>query len=248
MAFCPHCGQEVFEGAKFCPNCGKDLSSFDQTVRRQSFQGEFKKCPSCGAELRSFTAICPTCGFELNSIKVSESIKEFSEILDQYDAEIAKNPHYKAAGGWSTWGTAAKVMWVILNIYTFCIPIIISNNRRGVAEKNPDKVAKASFITNYVFPNERESLIEALLFAKNQMISLINGKINGDTAFWENVWASKAASLMQKIQLSVGKDEMAIRLNEEINRIDRVLRKKLLAKKILIIAIIVALFLWALAY
>ena len=50
--------------------------------------------------------------------------------------------------------------------------------RPGSIEKK-----KESFINNYSFPNERESVLEALLFIKSQVVSLSTKPKNGKNRF-----------------------------------------------------------------
>ena len=49
----------------------------DRTV----YDGVVLKCPNCGETLQSFVSFCPTCGLELRGSNISNSVREFSEML-----------------------------------------------------------------------------------------------------------------------------------------------------------------------
>lgn len=77
MAFCSNCGNEMIEGSKFCDVCGQRVvtpGKKEQTVT-------VLRCPSCGASINSFKGKCESCGSEFFGLKISKSIKEFSDKL-----------------------------------------------------------------------------------------------------------------------------------------------------------------------
>lgn len=126
MAFCSNCGKELAVGAKFCFECGTPVAKADETVRKTVFSGEIHKCPSCGEVLQSLTAICPSCGYEINSAKLSPALKEFIDEINECDKLIANTPKKEIPKrGWKTWKNSMRVLWVILNIFTSCIPLVI---------------------------------------------------------------------------------------------------------------------------
>ena len=156
MAFCAQCGKQLPDNARFCPGCGAAAGVSDNgtyTTRREEYAGTVIKCPSCGAQLSSFTAICPECGHEINSAKVDTSLRDFIAKIDDVDRMIANSPEVSKTG-WASWSGGKKFGWVVLNIYTFCIPLIIylllplfKYNRKPrltAAEKQ-----KASMIENF---------------------------------------------------------------------------------------------------
>ena len=242
MPYCSHCGNKIDVNAKFCSCCGKaiDESGQSRTTRTQTFQGDIKKCPACGAEAPSMTAFCPECGHEFNSRQVSSTIQRFTEKLHEYDVEIAKSRQEE--GGWYTWNTAGKIGWVILNIYLVCIPLLIySHKRKGSANSAKSKVQqKVSFIENYVFPNEREAILEALLFIKAQVSSFENSAANGADAFWEKIWVNKAAQLYQKAEVVMYNDPVAERAYSDIIAMDQLFRKRQLIKRLIIVGVVAA--------
>lgn len=126
MSFCSNCGKELATGAKFCFECGAPVDKANETVRRTVYSGEIHKCPSCGEILQSMTAICPSCGHEINSAKLSSALKEFIEEINECDNIIANTPKKELPQkGWKTWKKSIRVLWVILNILTSCIPLVI---------------------------------------------------------------------------------------------------------------------------
>jgi len=139
MAYCKKCGKRIPAGSNFCPNCGTPANTNDEleisienendadvaATRRQVFVGVVRKCPSCGAELSSGAAICPQCGFELNTTKGSHALEDFVHQLDEIDSEIAADGGSRAKKGWSTWGGWKRFGWVVLNVYTLCLPILL---------------------------------------------------------------------------------------------------------------------------
>ena len=174
MAFCANCGNLLKDGALFCSACGAPqktsyVNHYQYSEQRQSvYVGNVRKCPSCGAELSSFMAICSQCGHELNSVVVPDSIKDFSTQLNLLDVEIANSPIVKY---WKNWNSGAKFGWIVLNIFTFCIPLVIylllSIGGFGKFGKlSPAEKKKEAFINNYSFPNDRECVLEAMFFMR----------------------------------------------------------------------------------
>lgn len=93
MAFCSNCGQPIADGAKFCSNCGIELKEADVSAQRTAtYEGVIHKCPNCGEHLSAFVAICPSCGYELRGIQNANSVKNFSQKIEQ-----AKSNEQKAS-------------------------------------------------------------------------------------------------------------------------------------------------------
>ena len=126
MAFCSNCGKELAAGAKFCFECGTPVEKTDETVRRTVYSGEIHKCPACGEVLQSMTAICPACGHEINSAKLASALKEFIDEINECDKIIANTPKKELPKkGWKSWKKSTRILWVILNIFTSCVPLVI---------------------------------------------------------------------------------------------------------------------------
>lgn len=249
MAFCSNCGAKLKDRVKFCTECGFPVATSIEVItkRQQEYLGSVIKCPSCGEELPSLTARCPACGHEINQAKVSSSLKSFADQINQYDRAIASGPN-PPKKGWSSWGTGGRVMWVILNMYTLCIPLVIyfvlplfkygQTPSLSVHEKN-----KATFIENYNFPNDRESIIEALLFIKAKTTFLASETLNDKTAYWNRLWTTKAEQIYHKSEIVLKMDEVAQSLYNDIQNEtkkikDKVKKKAVIGGAILIIVII----------
>ena len=184
--------------------------------REQEFAGKIIKCPSCGAELQSFTAVCPHCGHEINSQNVSSSLKEFIDSINEYDKVIANDPEPPKTG-WKTWSKGKRFFWVILNIVTSFIPLVVYLVfplikpflfPKSVPVLSADEKRKAALIENYTFPNEREATIEAMMFTKSKMAFLASEKFNKKTLYWANLWNTKAEQLNQRASIILKGDEI----------------------------------------
>ena len=246
MAFCAQCGKQLPDNARFCPGCGAASGESDTgtyTTRREEYAGKVIKCPSCGAQLSSFTAICPECGHEINSAKVDASLRDFIAKIDDVDRMIANSPDVSKTG-WASWSGGKKFGWVVLNIYTFCIPLIIylllplfKYNRKPrltAAEKQ-----KAALIENFPFPNGRESIIEALLFIQTKLDFLSSEKLNRHTAYWTRLWATKAKQLEQKADMMLQGDTVAQDACKRIAAYEAKARKRIKLRAILGLIILV---------
>lgn len=216
MAFCIKCGEELPHGAKFCANCGTPVSQNhgkSQAKREQEYAGKIIKCPACGEALPSLTAICPACGHEINSATISESLRKFIEHLDNCDFQIANSPETPKKG-WGVWSKGQRFWWVVINLFFWGIPLLIYLLRPLLRFTKTSKLTRAekekkSLIENYVFPNERGSILEALLFIKSKTSLLVSGKINGNSAFWIHLWTRKAEQLYQSAELLFAGDRIA---------------------------------------
>lgn len=238
MAFCSNCGKELADGAKFCFECGTPVRKVDETARRTVYSGEIHKCPSCGEVLQSMTAICPACGHELNSAKLASALKEFIDEINECDKIIANTPKKELPKkGWKNWKKSIRILWVILNIFTSCIPLVIyltlplfrpllrSNSTPELSSTEQRKVA---LIENFTFPNDRESVLEALLFTKSKMAFLASEKANEKNAFWLRLWNTKATQLHEKAKILLNNDTIAETAYSEIvaskNTVDKKIR------------------------
>ncbi len=226
MAFCSNCGKKLAAGAKFCFECGTPVAKADETVRRTVFSGEIHKCPSCGEVLQSLTAICPSCGHEINSAKLSPTLKEFIDEINECDKLIANTPKKEIPKrGWKTWKNSMRVLWVILNIFTSCIPLVIYLTlplftpllrSNATPELSSTEQRKVALIENFTFPNDRESVLEALLFIKSKMAFLASEKANEKISFWLRLWNTKATQLHQKGTILLSNDTIAETAYSEI--------------------------------
>lgn len=246
MSFCTNCGKELAADVRFCPACGKEntITTDDKTRRKQEYVGKVKKCPACGEEILALTAICPACGHELNSTKVSESLSKFISQIEECDRRISNSPKAPKKG-WSKWKTGKRIGWVILNIFFGFIPLVIYFLRPYLrTDKAPsltkEEKVKASIIENVAFPNDRESILEALLFIKAKVAVLATEKVNANNAYWTRLWTKKAEELHHKAQIMFPGDIIAAEAFSEIvnnnNRVRKALKIRVIASVVLLVA------------
>jgi RNA polymerase subunit RPABC4/transcription elongation factor Spt4 len=222
MAFCSNCGARIADNAKFCPECGSpNTSNFsDSPERQQEYVGKILKCPNCGEVLKSFEGICHSCGHEVNSVKMSASFKAFVDGITECDASIARSP-VPPKNGFRTWSKRGKFWWVVLNVFTLCIPlafylIMPLLGIWGVTAFLPDEKRKATLIKNYAFPNDRESVLEILLYIKSQMAFIASEKIDRNSVHWANIWGNKAEQIYQKAELIIKGDAISASAHSDI--------------------------------
>ena len=243
MAYCSNCGHFIADNVQFCSNCGSPISNAeDRTKRQQEFAGKIIKCPACGTEIPSFTAICPGCGHEINSAMVSPVFKDFTKQISQCDTAIANSPAAPKKG-WQSWGKWKKFGWVILNIYTICIPLVISLLIRligigGISSLTPEEQKKANLINNFAFPNERESILEGLLYIKGQMTALVSGKIDRNTERWIKIWKNKASQLFERAEMMFKGDKIAADTYTDILACEKKVKKSLLIRVVIAIVVV----------
>lgn len=247
MPYCNNCGAKVVDGAKFCHKCGNAIftNPIDTSgQRKQEFAGKIIKCPACGSEIPSFTAICPSCGHEINSASVSSVIKDFTNQISQYDIAIA-NSSTEPKKGWKSWGKGKKFGWVILNIYTLCIPLVIYLllpvfGIGGMSALTAEEKKKAQFINNFSVPNDRESILELLLYIKAQITALSSGKIDRNASRWVTIWKNKANQLYEKAEIMFKDDKIANDTYENILANEKKIKKSLLIRVIIVVVLVVS--------
>lgn len=247
MAFCSNCGAEISENERFCHACGTEINNTITSTfpnRQQEYAGKLIKCPNCGEVLTSFTAICPACGHEINSAQVSKSIKAFINQLDQADYQISISPK-SSQKGWSTWSKGKKFWWVIFNLYFACIPLVIYLlmpllRYNSTPSLTPEEKQKVTLIENYVVPNERESVLESLLFIKAKVEFIASEKINRQSAFWSRLWERKADQVYKKAEILFPGDHVAADAYNAIQCSAAKVKSSLKKRLILAVAILFA--------
>ena len=207
MGFCTECGRRLPYEAKFCPACGEQAqkAQSDDGSRKIEYVGKVVKCPACGTELPSLIGICPGCGHEINAKRISGSLRTFSNEISVCDKIIAANP-IPVKSGWSSWGGFKQFCWVVLNAATFGIPLVIYLvlpllGIWGAATFSGAEKRKASAIKNFALLNERESVLEILLFIKSQMSFIASEKIDRNSVHWASIWGHKAEQIFQKAEI-----------------------------------------------
>lgn len=253
MAYCSNCGVKLVDGSRFCANCGtqtgikeQEGATNRQNERRNEFVGSIKKCPSCGEEITSFTAICPSCGHEINSQKVSDTLGKFIAQVNACERLISQSQTSNT--GWSSWRTSKKVCWVIFNLLFACIPLAIYWGYPLISIKVTPRLTKeekqlASLIENYTFPNDRESIIEGLVYAKEKIDFISKEKVDKKSAYWMRLWCSKAEQLKQKADLMFPDDNIVKQSYSEIlsdeKRVNNTIKLKAIAGAMMFVAALV---------
>lgn len=255
MPFCSQCGKRVSRNAQFCDKCGASFTKVAQVnkaesqriVRQLEYAGNIRKCPACGEDIPSFTAICPSCGHEINSARVTSAIDDFINKLNEADARIENNPKEQNSG-WKTWGIGKKILWVLFNIYTACIPLLVYLICRalGITTKKtsltPTEKEKAQIINSYPFPNDRENILEGLFLIQQQVTFLTSEKIDKKNYKWIKIWKSKADQLYKKTEILFYGDTIADETYQSIVECKKQAKRTLLRKdffKVLIAAVII---------
>ena len=228
MAFCSNCGKELAPGSKFCPECGTPVesdSAGEYKSREQVYIGKVRKCPVCGEELPSMAAVCPACGHEINSTQVHPTLQKLIAELDLCDQSIADeesintiNSGEKAERGWHSWSTTAKILWVIVNCLTLCVPLVVYYFFRSqrFRKSAPSIKRKANLIENFQIPSERQAIIESLYFIRDKISALEAQKATLDTAYWAKLWEVKSNQIYKKAQAAIPDDITVSGLYHEI--------------------------------
>ncbi len=187
--------------------------------RKTVYKGEVHKCPACGEVLQSMTAICPACGHEISNAKVASSLTDFINEINAIDKVIANTSKLdKPQKGWKTWKKTTRILWVLLNIVTSFIPLVIYLvlplfrplfKKDSTPELTTAEQQKVSLIENFTFPNDRESMLEALLFTKSKMAFIASAKATEKNVFWLRLWNTKATQLHQKANILLKNDAIA---------------------------------------
>lgn len=251
MAFCSNCGQQLDDKDKFCSACGTPRpvqQEAGENQRKTVYEGAIHKCPNCGEVLDAFTAKCPACGFELNSQKVSSVLQDFIKEIIECEKSVA-NSSTAGKSGWSSWNKSKRFWWVVLNVFFICIPLVIYLALPLVTLKFTPKLTAeekemASLIENFPFPNDRESILNALVFAKEKINFISKESVDRKTAYWMRLWCAKAEQLKQKADLLFPNDPIVRGSYDEIvdskNRVNRTIKIKAVIG-LVILAIVVVL-------
>ena len=255
MPFCTNCGQEIQSGTKYCANCGSPTSNdvhHESSKRKFVYEGEIHKCPNCGEVINSFVSICPTCGFEINSKQVSSVLQDFIKEINKCEQMIANSPQ-SVKFLRVFWNACKRLLWVLLNVFFLCIPLAIHAVRSLFSVKSTPKLTNdernmASLIENFPFPNDRESILNALVFSKEKIEFLSKETVNRKNAYWMRLWCAKAKQLKQKADLlfpndPIVKESYAVIYADEV-RVNRTLKFKAIASLLISISFFAVFFLF----
>lgn len=253
MAFCSNCGQQLDDKSKFCSACGASRcvqQTEEENKRKTVYEGEIRKCPNCGEVIDAFIAKCPACGFELNCKKVNSILQDFIRDINECENTIANSPN-AGKSGWASWSKSKRFGWVVLNLFFLCIPLVIYLALPLVTVKSTPKLTAeekqmASLIENFPFPNDRDSILSALLFAKEKIDFISKETINRKNTYWMRLWCAKAEQLKQKAELLFPNDPIVRDSYNEIiageNRVNKVIKVKAIVGFVLLITAIIFFF------
>lgn len=241
MPYCMNCGQKIPEGAKFCHECGASIvnsKESNNSQRKKEFVGSIRKCPSCGESINSFTAICPVCGHELNDTQISETLEKFIAQVNDCESMIARSKEIES--GWASWSKTKKVWWIILNICFAALPVAIYLTYKFLTIDSKPKLSQeeaklVSLIENFPFPNDRESILDALFFIKEKIAYISQEKASRKSLYWLRLWTSKAEQLKQKADLLFPNDVAVRQSFSDINEDSSNVNKNIRIKKIIIV-------------
>ncbi len=83
-----------------------------------------------------------------------------------------------------------------------------------------------SLIEKFPFPNDRETILAAPIFAKEKIDFISKENIDRKSAYWVRLWCSKAEQLIQKADLLFPKDVIVNQSYAEIlddkNRVEKI--------------------------
>lgn len=258
MVRCHICGKHiVITNAITCRKCGNVICT-------SCFNDVDKSCIECSSSM-----IVPK--------GISSHIREFSQELQELDREIAyerenniNNSSFDLFSNsniekkwWDSWKLGKKIMYVILNIYTFAIPVIlhflILALKKGIPvllktlKKDALTISekeKRTLIENLIVDNSKDEIIEFLNIAKLQREIALNEN-NRNSLIWLNVWTAKTNQVINKAKSFYSSDATFMfyikKQQADCKKDQHNLRSKLLIKSLgikipvlLIIAAIIA--------
>lgn len=255
--FCSNCGEKLVTGSKFCNSCGMPTSTTtpppvsnpgSQKERTTVYDGEIHKCPNCGEVINSFVTNCLACGFELSRKQVSVALQKFIDRVDECDRKIANSPESKT--GWASWNKSKRFWWVVLNLLFLCIPLVIYLvwplvRINATPKLSAEEKQLVSVVENFPFPNDRESILAALVYVKEKIDFISKEKIDRKSAYWMRLWCAKAEQLKQKAELMFPNDPIVKESYNEILADDARVKKTIKIKGIIGLAILAVVIIFA---
>lgn len=154
---------------------------------RAEYFGKLRKCPACGQSVNGFSAKCPLCGTEFYMTNEGSTIAAFVGQIKMYETD--------------------KINWMGPKSNYNCVPVKLS------AVDN----AMVAYIENYMFPNERTVIIEALTYINNKLSFMASDTIiTSEEQFWTNVWYTKATNIYNNAKYLLGEDEIVFGIYNDI--------------------------------
>lgn len=244
MSFCTNCGKPMDENAKFCQECG--MSAEEKVSLVAEVQEEGRNCSACGGVVPAYAAVCPYCG---NEVKAKGTVKGFVVFLEQVNnLENAVRQEKETRFLGRVFAVFKKLLWIVFNIFFVCFPLVIrfiANliNTGKTPSLTPAEERLARFIENYTFPNNREVILEALVFAKGKIDFLSKQQVSRKNTYWMRLWFSKAQQLKDKADALFPKDVVAEVSFQEIladqKRIERLAKLKIAGGIVLIFGVVI---------
>lgn len=243
MAFCSNCGKGLEEDAAFCSRCGIPVSKLEDTAvekfSKEEIEEDFqiKRCPSCGYGIPSFVAFCPACGNEFRSAKVSDTLYKLVSQVDECEKEIARNQKTYSSG-YMSWSSSEKFFWIIFNILLFMIPLCIyfiwpMFFVRRAPKLSLEEKKLVNLIENFPIPNDRESVLETLVYTKEKIDFISKERIDSKNFYRTRLWIQKAEQLKEKAELLFPGDEVVKKTYQEIIADKKSVHIKIVKKAIL---------------
>ena len=247
MPFCTNCGNEMNDQVNFCDKCGTKVAKKEQPVEEKNEtkkESKVKKCPACGELIPTYTVICPSCGYEINAEDVSEGFATFLNQVNTLERAIVNaqpNNYF-----FKTYSLGKKTLWIALNVVFLCIPLLIKLvinllNTNNTPKLSHEEQQLATFVENYSFPNNREVILEALVFTKEKVDFVSREKASRKTTYWMRLWYSKAEQLKDKADILFPNDTIVERSFQEIVKDKKKIEKSALFKTVGGIALLIAL-------
>jgi hypothetical protein len=167
-------------------------------------------CEYCGALLAPGDKVCSRCGAPVSGQRISESVKDFESLL--IGVSDGNSISYLRKSTFQNASVLGKIGIILLWILLFPVMLFIYIFRKYVVSSrhlSESDNKKANIIGNYTFTNDRETLLEALIFIRTQIDILGEMKKDGYTAFWIKLWTSKAEQTYEKSKVALGDDTTA---------------------------------------
>lgn len=237
MPFCTNCGNEMNDIAKFCDKCGTQVIKKQEpkTEEKATNTRKVKKCPACGEIIPTYTVICPSCGYEINAEEVSEGFSDFLNQVNALERAIVNSQPNNTF--FKMYSTGKKIAWIALNVFLLCIPLLVKLvinllNTNNTPKLTTEEQQLATFVENYSFPNNREVILEALVFTKEKVDFVSREKASRKTTYWMRLWYSKAEQLKDKADILFPNDTIVERSFQEIVKDKKKIQKSALLKTI----------------
>ena len=204
-------------------------------------------CEYCGSIIPREQTVCPKCGASVKSGDVSESVKEFERLL--IETSDTDNINYLRKSSFEDASLLGKIGWIIIWLFTWPVMMfvyIFKRNSTSTKMLTPSEIKRSNIISNYLFTNDRKTLLEALIFIQTQIDIFSEMKKDGYMQYWVNLWTSKAEQVYEKAKISVGEDakieEIYRKIKKESERLNGLKTTFFLIKLVLATTAFVAAF------